>query len=497
MLYQSNPLPMCVYDRETLRFLTVNDAAILHYGYSLAEFQALRIVDLHAPEQRDPFLAALNDPSNNFERPSVWKHRKKDGSPADVEVSLHDLTLDGRAARLMLVKDITEHLNLEAQLRQSQKLDSVGRLAAGVAHDFNNILSVIQGHACLLLSDRELSPELSDSLNQVRAATERAANLTRQLLTFSRRQFRQLRVLDLNETVANVAKMLERLLEAHIALDLRLAPRLPPIKADLGMVEQILVNLSVNSRDAMPQGGRLVITTEAAIVDERRARTNPESAPGSYVLLTVTDTGCGIDAATLPRIFEPFFTTKEVGKGTGLGLATVYGIVKQHQGWVEVASQPGQGATFRVYLPACPEEQPESRPETSGAPIRRGTERVMVVEDEPPVRMLVSHVLQSQGYQVVTANSGAEALQMWESEQDRVQLLLTDMMMPNGISGWELGARLQAARPQLKVIYTSGYSIDLIGRNIPLREGYNFLQKPYPPRKLVQTVRQRLDGVEG
>ena len=494
ILYESNPQPMWVYDRESLAILTVNDAAIHHYGYSREEFLGMTIKDLHLPEQLPALLEDVRTRSGGCHKASVWKQRKKNGALAEVEITPHDLVLDDHLATLVLAKDVTEHLNLEAQLRQSQKMDSIGQLAAGVAHDFNNILSVIQGHACLLLAARDLASDTADSLAQIRLAAERAANLTRQLLTFSRRQHMQRKVLNLNEVIHNVAKMLERLLEEHIALELRLAPQLPFINADSGMIEQILVNLSVNSRDAMPHGGLLTLSTRATRIDTDDARNNPESSPGHYVLLTVADTGSGMDAKVLARIFEPFFTTKGVGKGTGLGLATVYGIVKQHQGWLEVNSKVGHGTTFKVFLPACPLPSRTSDEERDPVSPRGGTERVLVVEDEPPVLMLVEHILQTHGYRVLTAASGVEALELWQKETDPIQLLLTDMVMPNGVSGWELGTRLQAAHPDLKVIYTSGYSIDLVGREVELREGYNFLQKPYPPRKLVQTVRDRLDS---
>lgn len=496
LLYESNPQPMWVYDRGSLAILTVNDAAIHHYGYSREEFLGMTIQDLHLPEHLPALLEDVQARSGGCQKTSIWKQRKKDGALAEVEITTHNLVLDDHLATLVLAKDVTEHLNLEAQLRQSQKMDSIGQLAAGVAHDFNNILSVIQGHASLLLAARDVAGDTADSLAQIRLAAERAANLTRQLLTFSRRQHMQRKMLNLNEVINNVAIMLERLLEANIALELRLAPQLPLINADLGMLEQILVNLSVNSRDAMPHGGLLTLSTRATRIDEPYVQSHPEASPGHYVLLTVADTGSGMDAQVLARIFEPFFTTKAVGKGTGLGLATVYGIVKQHHGWLEVGSQVGHGTTFKVFLPACstPNESPGAAPDAVS--LRGGTERVLVVEDEPPLLLLVRHILQTHGYRVLTAASGVEALELWQKEADPIQLLLTDMVMPNGVSGWELGTRLQAAHPDLKVIYTSGYSIDLVGREVELREGYNFLQKPFPPRKLVQTVRERLDGRE-
>lgn len=495
-LFESNPQPMFVYDRESLAILTVNDAAIHHYGYARDEFLGMTLKDLHPPEYHPALMEAVTKIPGPVRKPGIWKHKKKNGELIDAEITTHDLVMDGHAARLVLANDITERLSLEARLHHAQKMESVGQLAAGVAHDFNNILTVIQGQADLVLAEKNLLPEMTDSLTQIRLAAERAANLTRQLLTFSRRQLMQLKVLNLDEVIGNVAKMLRRILGEHIVLELHLAPRLPPIHADLGMMEQIIVNLSVNGRDAMPNGGHLTISTETADIDERYARHNPEARAGRFVRLRVADTGCGMDATTLSRLFEPFFTTKEIGKGTGLGLATVYGIVKQHQGWVEVQSEVGRGATFTVFLPASADPVAGHVDERAPAPARGGTERVLVVEDEYPVRILVRHILATHGYQVFTAASGVEALKVWQNQRGQIQLLLTDMVMPDGVSGIDLGSRLQTEHPGLKVIYTSGYSTDLVGQDFELRDGHNFLQKPYHPEMLVQTVRNCLDNGE-
>ncbi len=389
--------------------------------------------------------------------------------------------------------DVTERQNLEAQLRQAQKMESVGQLAGGVAHDFNNILTVIQGHTSLLAM-LPLPDEALDSARQIGMAADRAANLTRQLLTFSRRQIIQPKNLDLNEVVSNMTRMLRRLLGEDITLQVNYAPNLPLIHADPGMMEQILMNLSVNSRDAMPKGGKLFIDTSTVLVTESEAGRTAGASAGEHVCLTVRDTGKGIPPEVMPHIFEPFFTTKDVGKGTGLGLATVYGIVQQHRGWIKVASQPGKETKFEIYLPALAARGGSAAVPAVEPQIRGGTETVLVVEDEGPLRVLVSNVLQRYGYRVLEASSGVEALPIWLEYQDEIKLLLTDMVMPHGVSGRELAERLRGDKPSLKVIYSSGYSLAVVGTDMVLREGLNFLQKPYNPRKLAQAVRDCLDG---
>ena len=390
-------------------------------------------------------------------------------------------------------EDVTESLNLEAQLRQVQKMESVGQLAAGVAHDFNNILTIIQGHAGLMLSEKGLARGLADSAKQIALAAERATSLTRQLLLFSRKQIMQPQLLDLNEVISNVSKMLRALLGEQITLRRSIAACLPPIHADAGMLEQVLVNLAVNSRDAMPKGGALIIHTFASEIDDGYVQRHPEARTGFFVCLSVSDTGYGMDAATLNRIFEPFFTTKEVGKGTGLGLATVYGIIKQHQGWVEVESVVGRGTTFKVFLPASSKAlatvDSRERNEVPG-----GDETILVVEDEPALRELVKEVLQKKGYKVLDTSTGAQALKLWEHHRDEIDLLLTDMMMPEGVSGRELAEKVLEDKPSLKVIYTSGYSLDVVNPGFSSKEGLVFLQKPYHPEILAQMVRNCLDS---
>lgn len=392
--------------------------------------------------------------------------------------------------------DITQRLTLEAQLRHAQKLESIGQLAAGVAHDFNNILTIIQGHSDRLLSRWERDPQLGDPLQQISAAAKRASVLTRQLLVFSRKQVMQPRVLDLNAVLGNLAKMLHRLLGEDVTIVSQYASDLPAIEGDAGMIEQVIMNLVVNSRDAMPKGGRLTITTAAVDVDEEYVHQRTEAQVGRHVCLSVSDTGTGMSRETLTRIFEPFFTTKEVGKGTGLGLATVYGIVKQHQGWVDVASELNVGTTFKIYLPSTdkpvdPIIDQTVPPET----LRGGKETILLVEDEPVLRELARVILNDYDYRVLEASTGHEALSVWEHHGGRVDLLLTDMVMPEGMTGRELAEELKTRKPDLRVIFTSGYSAEVMGRDMAMRDCL-FLQKPYPPPLLIQTVRRCLDHLK-
>jgi signal transduction histidine kinase/CheY-like chemotaxis protein/HAMP domain-containing protein len=392
------------------------------------------------------------------------------------------------------VEDTTERLSLEAQLRQSQKMESVGQLAAGVAHDFNNMLTIIQGHSSSLLIRPTLPEEISDPVQAIYFAAERAASLTRQLLMFSRKNVMQPRPLDLREIVGNMSKMLQRLIGETITLEFHPPAELPLVLGDSGMMEQVVMNLSVNARDAMPRGGALTIGIETVFIDENYIGTHPEAHVGNFVRLRVTDTGCGMDAATLAHIFEPFFTTKEVGKGTGLGLATVYGIVKQHDGWLEVASEPGQGTTFDLFFPAGNEMAVAVKEEIAPAkPVIGGTETILVVEDEPVLREMARDILESCGYQILEASSGKEALDVWERRTRQVDLLLTDMVMPEGVSGMDLAGQLLAGQPGLKIIFTSGYTANEVSPEVLAKTNARFLQKPYTHNDLAKTIRDCLD----
>lgn len=395
------------------------------------------------------------------------------------------------------VEDITNRLSLEGQLRQAQKMESIGQLAAGVAHDFNNMLTIIQGHAGMLMARSTLAPDQFKSSQAIYFASERAAGLTRQLLMFSRKNVVQLKPLDLREVVGNLSQMLNRVLGETIHLEFHPPDELPPVEADAGMIEQVIMNLCVNARDAMDKGGTLTISLNSSVVSEPEVLLHPEARPGQFVCLSVTDTGCGMDHYTLGRIFEPFFTTKEVGKGTGLGLATVYGSVKQHGGWIEVTSEVGQGTTFRIYLPASTKtvENPKHSTDTAVL-IRGGNETILLAEDEPVLRDLAHLILEECGYKVYEASNGPEALDIWGRHRNEIQLLLTDMVMPEKISGVELAEKLLAQKPTLKIVFASGYTVDDVSTQF-LRDHNRarFIQKPYNHADLARTVRETLDGV--
>ncbi len=428
-------------------------------------------------------------------RTAKFRVRHRDGTWRHFETICKSMLNEPEIAGVVVnSRDVSERHRLEEQLWHSQKMEAIGQLAGGVAHDFNNILTVIQGHASMLRTASLSSPS-SSSVDQIYLAAERAAGLTRQLLTFSRRQMMQPKILDLNGVVSNMTKMMGRLLGEDIALQFSYAPGQPSVRADEGMLQQILLNLAVNSRDAMPAGGKLGVEISVRELGEADMGKHPERRAGRYVRLSVSDTGSGIPADILPRIFEPFFTTKAVGKGTGLGLATVYGIVKQHQGWIEVESQVGQGTTFHIFLPASREAglKPDETTTIIEA-LPGGTETILLVEDEQPVRDLVRGVLAGRGYRVLEAASGVQALEVWRRHKDEIDLLFTDIVMPDGMTGRDLAEKVQAEKPGLKAIFTSGYSAEIIGKDFILQEGLNYLQKPFLPHKLAHAIRKCLDG---
>jgi signal transduction histidine kinase/HAMP domain-containing protein/ActR/RegA family two-component response regulator len=392
------------------------------------------------------------------------------------------------------VTDITDRLNLEGQLRQSQKMESVGQLAAGVAHDFNNMLTVIQGHAGMMLARPTLPPELRESLQAVCFAAERAASLTRQLLLFSRKSVMQPRKLDLREVVANMTKMLKRLLGDAIALEFNPPEQIPLVLGDTAMAEQIVMNLAVNARDAMALGGKLTIEIAPMKLGLADLETHPERRSGNFVCLRISDTGHGMKAATMMRLFEPFFTTKEPGKGTGLGLATVYAIVKQHEGWIEVSSQMGKGTTFAAFFPAMAETATSvTRTDLLAAEVSGGNETILVVEDEAAVLNMGKLILQDCGYQVLEAASSTEALAVWQRHEGSIDMLLTDLVMPVGISGMELAVQLLGRKPSLKIMFSSGYCVDDLDADFRRKNGPMFLQKPYTRHTLATAVRECLD----
>jgi PAS domain S-box-containing protein len=666
LLFEDNPLPMWVYDLETLAFLAVNEAAIIHYGYSLEEFLTKTIKDIRPPEDLPALMEDLKRPQTGAHEPRRWRHQKKDGSIIDVEITSHELNFAGRRAQLVLANDVTErrrwegiqsvrtaqlalradinaalaekgttsqrtlerctealvqHLGVdlariwtldqeqdtlelrassgiytqiesdaahltagaaqigliakthepftvqdlarddqadawvnetgliafagyplrveerlvgvvavfsrrpiaddlvhalapaadtisqdverrrveealqstEDQLRQAQKMEAIGQLAGGISHDFNNILTVIAGYCELALRKLPNPDPLRNNLEEIRKAGDRASGLTRQLLAFSRKQILQPEVLALNQVVTNVEKMLRRLIGENVDLRTALDPGLGTVKADPGQIEQVIMNLAINARDAMPQGGRLTIETGNVELDDAYADQHVTVTSGSYVMLAVTDTGTGMDAQTQARVFEPFFTTKELGKGTGLGLSTVYGIVKQSGGSIWIYSEIGHGTSFKIYLPRVDEAAQvyQRIPET--AEILQGTETVLVLEDDETLRRLSRSVLEMFGYRVLEAANGADALSLCETYEGPIELLATDVVMP-GMGGGEAAKRLVELRPEMKVLFMSGYTEDTIFHQGVLDQEANFIQKPFSPDDLARKVREVLDA---
>ena len=417
---------------------------------------------------------------------------RKDGTRVLLEVHVTSVLKGGYpVASLGVARDITERRNLEDQLRQAQKMEGIGRLAAGVAHDFNNLLTAIGGRCYLVLNRLTSENPIRREIEIIQGAAERAAKLTHQLLAFSRKQVLEPRVLDLNVTVTGIESLLRRMIREDIEIATALDPAAGRVKADAGQIEQVLLNLGVNAGDAMPQGGRLTLATGNVTLDAAYARTHAEVEPGPYVMLSVSDTGHGMTVEVQAHIFEPFFTTKEVGKGTGLGLATVYGIAKQSGGHITVYSEPGHGTVFKLYLPRVEEAPGTAEPEGPVEITRRGSETVLLVEDDEPLRTLAREILSIQGYTVLDATSPSEALRLADVHPGPIHLLLTDVVMPQ-MNGRQVADHLLAARPALKVLFMSGYTDAAIVQHGVLEAGTHFLQKPFTPDGLSRKVREVL-----
>ena len=476
--------------------LYVNPALEKTTGYTRAEALGQNPRLFKSGKQDAEFYRRMWE---TLEHGETWSghfiNKRKDGTLYEEEATLSPVRdATGKVINYVAVKrDVTREVELEGQMRQVQKMEAIGKLAGGVAHDFNNILAIISMQASLLKSGGGLSAAQLNFADEIGTTVDRAAALTRQLLLFSHREALQLRDLDLSETVTHTTKLLRRILGETIKVQLNLAAEPMFIHADTGMMDQVLLNLAVNARDAMLQGGRLVIETTGVELDELAVAQCLQARPGSFVCLSVSDTGTGIPPEVMPRIFEPFFTTKGVGKGTGLGLATVFGIVQHHQGWINVETQAGQGTTFKVYLPRLVGMNSKIIAQKMLTTVPSGKETILLVEDEPALRASVSLTLTRLGYRVLEAATGNQALKVWQKKREAISLLLTDMVMPDGLNGKELSQRLLQDNPKLKVIYMSGYSADVMGRDFPLPEEVNFLTKPFPAHKLAQTIRETLD----
>jgi two-component system, cell cycle sensor histidine kinase and response regulator CckA len=536
LMFEASPRPMWVYDAETLRFLAVNNSAIHDYGYSREEFLAMQLTDIRPEEDRDAVRTVVATKTDAYLHAGIWRHRRRDGSVMDVEISSHPVQVDGRAARLVIVTDVTDRTRLETRLRETQRLEALGRLAGGVAHEFNNLLAAVLGHAELLLPEMPTGTTRRESVEEVVRAARRGADLTRHMLAFGRRQLLRPEVVD----VSGVVRDMERLLRPLLTNDVRVALVLPPepcwARVDRSQLELVIMNLAMNARDAMSDGGALTMETtvvELGIADRRR---HPMAAviAGPYVRLSVSDTGTGISPETVERMFEPFFTTKPVGRGTGLGLSTVYGIVKQSEGYVWPYSEIGRGTTMHVYLPCAPapvsaggEDGPAKRDAATAAqpaavqpaavqPVSsRGARRpaeaarpgggsatatgrhrtpltVLVADDEPALRAAAARVLRGAGYQVLEAGHGAEALAVADAAGARIDVLVTDVVMP-GLGGVELAERVAERDPGVRIVYMSGYPQSHLAAAGGLAGGHAFVDKPFGVDTLLAAVQVALE----
>ncbi|MDI7260099.1 MAG: PAS domain S-box protein, partial [Thermodesulfobacteriota bacterium] len=481
-------------------FIDINPSAVELFGYSREELRSIKIENLYEePSKRMEFIEAIE--KQGFVKDHSVNFKRKDGKILNLLVS--SVTRRDREGNIIgyqgIFRDITEQKRaeeerktLEEQLRQSQKMEGIGRLAGGIAHDFNNVLTIIKGYSQISLMDLKKGDPLIDNIEQIQKATDRAADLTRQLLAFSRRQVMEMKVVDLNTIIRNLEKMLLRIIGEDIDLATFLVDDLGGVKVDPGQMEQVIVNLAVNARDAMPSGGKLTIETANVELDEKYARNHVAVKTGRYVMLSVSDTGTGMTPEVKERVFEPFYTTKEKGKGTGLGLSTVYGIVKQSGGNIWVYSELGKGTSFKIYLPRVDEPLEEIKGKEELEEIPHGHETVLVVEDEEEVRKLAVKVLQKQGYEVLEAPNAGIALLLFKQHVGEIHLILTDVVMPQ-MSGPDLVKHLEPLPPVTRVLYMSGYTDNVIVHHGILMEGVNYIQKPFTPDGLARKVREALD----
>ena len=489
--FQANPIPLAIQTVGENRFVDVNHAFEAMSRFSRAEVIGQNPARLRlCRDAKQCVLQRLNEKAEvrNVETQITTKA----GELRQTLISTERITIAEEPHILVMIQDVTEQLRLESQLRQAQKMEAIGRLAAGVAHDFTNLLTIIQGHASLQLAAVESRANVNVSLEQIERAAERAAELTRQLLAFSSRQSIRLRPLQVADIINELKPAIQRLLGDQVQLQCSLRPGLPLILADPASLSQIITNLAINARDAMPNGGTLTIAAAPSRLDPADCAGEQDRRAGDFMCLRVSDTGRGMEEATRTRVFEPFFTTKQPTNGAGMGLATVYGLMKQHNGWIEVTSAPGKGAAFHLYLPITdkpiePPEQPTTEQQATSA---RPT--LLVVEDDQAVRQIVKNILVSDGYAVLEAASAEQALEIWRTRRMEIALLLIDVVMPGSTNGLALASALAAQKPELKVIYTSGQSSDLFTCDAPFREGINYLPKPYLSSKLTTIIGRAL-----
>jgi PAS domain S-box-containing protein len=491
-LFDGNPSPILVFDSETLRIVDANDAALLAYGYAREEFLGLTIEDIRPPEDLAHLRECLANRDKGYPGGKTSRHRKRDGTIMEVQVFGLAVQFAGRRARLSIIQDVSHQRRLEEQLRHSQKLEAAGLLAGGIAHDFNNLLSIVLGSSELARRAVGAGRSPAEELESISSAASRAAELTRKLLAFSRKQVMKMRPLELNQALAEFARLLQRVVGEDIALEFRASASPLVVRADTSQLEQVLLNLCTNARHAMPKGGRLVIETQRAAFDEDFVQRNPWARVGEYAELRVSDSGEGMDEPTRRHIFEPFFTTKK--DGTGLGLAVVHGIVQQHEGCVDVESAPGAGTTMHVYLPLTQEGPPtEVAHGEAGTLPRRGHELVLVAEDERPLRNLISLSLKELGYEVLTAADGEEATRVFEANRGRIAVVILDVVMPK-LGGPEALARMRAIDPNVRAVLTTGYAPDSdYLSELAEAESLTVLPKPFALDELGRKVREMLD----
>lgn len=499
-LLDQSPDAILLAQSATGRIIDANRAACGQFGRSSAELLACSVSELVLPETSRRIEACVADGSlrDTKEQIIATDITRPDGSVTVVEMTVRSVTFGDAGYTVIVARDITdrkraeeERNRLEAQIRHLQKLETVGLLAGGIAHDFNNLLMPVLGYTTLLHDGLAEGDPRREQLRMIREAAERARDLTRQLLTFSRKQVLDLKTVDFGAIVRKLENVLRRTIRENVGIEIRIPSSLGLVRADVGGIEQVLVNLSINARDAMPEGGMLTIEAQDIEVDAPYAALYPDAAPGPYVMLAVSDTGVGMDESTKEHIFEPFFTTKEPGKGTGLGLSIVYGIIKQHGGFISVYSELAHGTTFKIFLPRAQKSDAAAEEQALAQGIVHGSETILVAEDNEGVRGLVCTILNSLGYQVLSAETEAGCIELAEKHEGPVDLLLTDVIMPK-MNGKDLYERLKSIRPGLKVLYMSGYPDNAVGQHSVLETGMNFIQKPFSIPTLSEKIRQAL-----